>query len=177
MKHIIQAIGLIFCLLLIGVSLSAQGIYTEFGQNRIQYEKFKWKKYISPNFITYWYDGGEEISRFVIHSAEKDYEQLQSTMEYKIGPKIRIIVFTSITDFQQANIGDTELFYNVGSVVKTLGNKIYVYYDGDHHKLYKQIREGIAQVYVNQMLLGHNFQEIVQNAVCLLYTSPSPRDS
>jgi len=48
-----------------------------------------------------------------------------------------------------------------------LGNKMFVYFDGDHQKLRKSIRQGIAGIYLESMLYGANFQEKVQNAVLL----------
>src|SRR5690606_39087444 len=45
--------------------------------------------------------------------------------------------------------------------------KMFVYFNGDHLHLRRQIREGIASVFLNAMLFGSNLQEIVQNAVMM----------
>ena len=50
---------------------------------------------------------------------------------------------------------------------KIVGNKMFVYFNGDHNDLRRQVREGIASVYLNAMLFGSNLQEIVQNAVMM----------
>ena len=42
-----------------------------------------------------------------------------------------------------------------------------MHFDGNHNHLRRDIREGIAAVYLNAMLFGSNLQEIVQNAVLL----------
>ena len=39
----------------------AQGFYTDFGQNRVQYHDFDWSYYESPNFVTYFYQGGFDL--------------------------------------------------------------------------------------------------------------------
>ena len=81
--------------------------------------------------------------------------------------KIEIIVYTDLTDLKQSNIGSEEAFVNTGGQTKIVGNKIFVYFNGDHNHLRKQIREGVASVYLNAMLFGSNLQEIVQNAVMM----------
>ena len=81
--------------------------------------------------------------------------------------KIEIIVYTDLTDLKQSNIGSEEAFVNTGGQTKIVGNKIFVYFNGDHNHLRRQIREGVASVYLNAMLFGSNLQEIVQNAVMM----------
>ena len=80
---------------------------------------------------------------------------------------MRIIVYTDLTDLKQSNIGSEEAFVNTGGQTKIVGNKIFVYFNGDHNHLRRQIREGVASVYLNAMLFGSNLQEIVQNAVMM----------
>ena len=48
----------------------AQVNTVEFGKNRIQHKKFIWKFYESPNFNTYFNQGGLELGKFVAQAAE-----------------------------------------------------------------------------------------------------------
>ncbi len=149
--------------------LSAQGTQVEFGKNRVQYhEDFKeWLQYESVNFITYFYGEGRNIAQSVVQIAELDYNNVQSILEHRMNDKIEIIVYTDLTDLKQSNIGSDEAFVNTGGQTKIVGNKIFVYFNGDHNHLRAQIREGVASVYLNAMLFGSNLQEIVQNAVMM----------
>ncbi len=149
--------------------LSAQRLETEFGKNRVQYhDDFKeWMQYESPNFITYWYGEGRNIGQYVVQMAEMDYEYIQSILEHSMNDKIEIIVYTDITDVKQSNIGNEEAFVNTGGQTKIVENKIFVYFDGNHNNLRRDIREGIGAVFLDAMLFGSNLQEIVQNAVLL----------
>ena len=47
----------------------------EFGKNRIQHKKFIWKFYQSPNFNTYFNQGGLELAKYVVQVAEQDGRQ------------------------------------------------------------------------------------------------------
>jgi hypothetical protein len=161
----------LFLLLLstLSATLVAQGTQVQFGKNRVQYhEDFaEWSQYESDNFITYWYGEGRFIGQAVVQLAEYDFFDIQNTLEHRINDKIQIIVYTDITDLKQSNIGSEEAFSNTVGQTKIVGNKVFVYFNGDHNNLRRQIREGIASVYLNAMLFGSNLQEIVQNAVML----------
>lgn len=155
--------------LLIAFEISSQSINTEFGKNRVQYhDDFNnWWQYETTNFITYWYGKGKLIAQPTIQIAEMDHDVIQKVLEHRINDKIEIIVYTDISDLKQSNIGTEETFTNKTGETKIVGNKMFVYFDGDHHQLRKKIREGIATVYFNNMLFGSNIQEIIQNAVLL----------
>lgn len=157
----------IFTILCLPMFVIGQGSAVEFGKNRVQYHDFEWWQYESENFVTYWYDGGINIGQSVVQMAELDYDEIRSILEYRINDKIEILVYTDLTDLKQSNVGHEETFLNSGGTTKIVGNKIFVYFDGNHINLRKQIREGTAQVLLNNMMFGVNLQEIVQNAVLL----------
>ncbi|MEM9823451.1 MAG: hypothetical protein AAF985_20375, partial [Bacteroidota bacterium] len=123
--------------------------------------------YESENFITYWYGEGRRIGQSVVQMAELDHDYVQNILEHRMNNKIEIIVYKDLTDIKQSNIGSEEAFINTGGKTKIVGNKVYVYFDGNHKNLRRSVREGIATVYMNAMMFGSNLQEIVQNAVML----------
>ncbi len=170
----------------------AQQIKTDFGKNRVQFNQDfrEWLQYESPNFIAYWYGPARNVGQAAVQLAEYDNIEIQTLLEHKISYKIEIIVYTDLTDAKQGNIGEEEVFSINGSESQmamldaTLGkriqantevsqllsgrvngNKLFVYFDGNHQHLRRQIREGLAAIYLNSMLFGTNLQEMVQNAV------------
>lgn len=161
----------VFFLLCSITVVSAQNTQTQvkFGKNRVQYHNdFQdWSQYESDNFITYWYGESRNIGQAVVQIAEYDFEEIQAILEHRINEKIELIVYTDITDLKQSNIGIEETFVNTGGQTKIVGNKVFVYFNGDHDHLRKQVREGIASVYLDAMLFGSNLQEIVQNALMM----------
>ena len=141
----------------------------EFGKNRVQFHRSfdDWDEYESENFVAYWYGEGRFVGQATVQMAEMDFEEIQKTLEYRLNDKMEIIVFTDLTDLHQSNIGASETFETKTNTVKVVGEKIFVYFDGDHTHLRQQIREGIATVFINAMLFGSNLQEVVQNAISL----------
>lgn len=164
-----QFLQILFILLFASVWLGAQSINTEFGKNRVQHhDDFNnWNRYETENFITYWYGKARNVAEPVIQMAELNHDEIQNIMEHRTNDKLEIIVYTDISDLKQSNIGLEETFTSKTGKTKIVGNKMFVYFDGNHKNLQVQIREGIASVYLRAMLFGDNFQEIVQNAVLL----------
>lgn len=160
--------ALIFALLLSFMAWG-QNQTTKFGKNRVQYNRDfdEWSLYESDNFITYWYGLARNVGQVAAQIAEYDFHNIQNLLEHRLNEKIRIIVYADLTDLKQSNIGSEEAFENLSGQTKIVGNKIFVYFNGDHNHLRRQIRQGVASVYLHSMLFGSNFQEMVSNAVLL----------
>ncbi len=146
---------------------SAQTSQVEFGKNRIQYAPFFWKEYPSDNFVTYFHERGRELVQFSSLVAEEELLSIQNLLEHRMGEKIDLIVYNDLNYYKQSNIGSEETFTNTGGIVKTVKNKIFVYFDGNHAHLRRDIRQGIARVLLADMLVGDDIPEIVQNAVLM----------
>ena len=155
--------------LLLWAQLPGQNVATDFGKNRIQYhDDFDlWDMYETENFVTYWYGKGREIAHTVVQMAELDNPAIQKVLEHKMNDKIELILYVDLTDMKQSNLGIEDQFTGKGGITKVIENKVFLYFNGDHNELRKQLREGIAAVYINSMLHGNSLQEIVQNAVLL----------
>ncbi|MBK7751739.1 MAG: hypothetical protein IPI41_03770 [Flavobacteriales bacterium] len=133
-------------LLLLGVALGGQaqfynGAQQDFGKNRIQYEEFLWQYYRFDRLETYFYKGGRDLARFVALSGHKHLRELEKELDIAIDDRIQFVVYNSLSDFRQSNIGITgDEQYNIGGVTRIVGTKVFVYYEGDHMKLDQQVR-------------------------------------
>ncbi len=145
----------------------AQVSEVEFGKNRIQYhDDFdQWLLYESENFITYWYGKARNHGVSTMKFAEQDHDEILDLIEHRINDKIEIIVYSDVSDLKQSNIGNDEVFKTIAGQTKIEGSKLFVYFNGDHEHLRKQIRKGVAEVFLNSMFFGSNLQEVVQNSV------------
>lgn len=160
----------ILIILFLAINLAGQTTQqTSFGKNRVQYNRQleEWRLYESANFVTYWYGDARNVGQSALQIAEMDFSAIQQLLEQQLGEKVEMLVFTDLTDLKQSNIGEEDVFLLRTGETKVVGNKIFVYFDGDHNHLRSQIREGVAGVLINAMLFGSNLQEIVQNAVLL----------
>jgi hypothetical protein len=147
----------------------AQNLNVGFGKNRVQYHSQfdEWTYYETPHYITYWYGDARNVAISALQMAEVDYGGVQQILEHQMTYPIELLVFSDLSDLKQSNIGIDEILLLRAGETKVLGNKVFVYFDGDHRHLRRSIREGTAGVMIQSMLFGVNLQEIVQNAVLL----------
>jgi hypothetical protein len=163
----------VFLLLLVGLApnllfAQAQGIQTDFGKNRVQYKDFQWFYYRSPHFDTYYYKDGKELAAMVGKIAEQNLRQIEDLLDYKLEGRIKILSYNKFTDLKQTNLGlITDQQQNTGGLTQIVGNKLFVYFDGNTIELQKQIRKGIAQILISDILYGGNIQEKVSNSTLL----------
>lgn len=164
----VRSVLLVFAFAVFCTGLQGQVIEERFGKNRVQYhDDFdNWFRYESDNFLTFWYGKSRNVAHAAIEFAELDFKEIHGVLEHRINDRIELIVYTDPTDMKQTNIGLGEFFMpEEGSTFRVFENKIFVCFTGDHNELRRQVREGIAEVYINALLFGSNLQEIVQNAV------------
>ncbi|HAO46790.1 MAG TPA: hypothetical protein DCQ97_07690 [Chitinophagaceae bacterium] len=147
--------------------VNAQVNSVEFGKNRVQYKKFKWKYYQTRNFNVYYYQNGEELAKFIAQSAEKELPQIEAAAEYSLQRRANIVLYNEYADMLQSNIGLEIDWQNTGGGTKLVNNKMVVYFEADHQKLRLQIRKGIAQVITENRLFGDDIGEVAGNQALL----------
>ena len=148
-------------------AVTAQTTQVQFGQNRVQYHPFDWQYYNSDNFTIYFYPGGQEIGKFIWTTAEMKVKELEDDLEFRFNDKIDILVYNDITDMAQTNIGLGQEEFNLGGTAVLKNNKLFLYYDGNHQHLERDLMKGMAEVMLRQMMTGSNFKQKIQNSVFL----------
>ncbi len=139
----------------------------EFGKNRLQYKKVKWKYYQTRNFNTYYHEGGLSLSKFIAQVAEEELGNIEEFIEYGLQRRANIVIYNSFTDYKQSNIGLGIDWQNTGGVTKLVNNKIVLFYNGNLNELRVKLRQGIAQVLVENMLFGDDLGEFASNQALL----------
>lgn len=147
--------------------LQAQVNTVEFGKNRLQFKKFKWQYYQTPNFNTYFNEGGQDLGKYVCQLAEKELAGIEQFVEYGLQRRANIVIYNSYNDMEQSNIGLNLDWQTTGGITKLVNNKMVVYFNGDHNNLRIQIRQGIARILVENILFGDDLGEFATNQALL----------
>ncbi|RYY60652.1 MAG: hypothetical protein EOO05_09150 [Chitinophagaceae bacterium] len=159
---------LIACLLLLAATgTEAQVNTVEFGKNRVQFQKFKWKYYQTENFNTYFSQDGLGLGKYVAQIAETELPSIEEFVEYGMQRRTNIVVYNNFEEMQQSNIGLGIDWQNTGGVTKLVNNKMLVYFDGNHDNLRRQIRQGLSRVLVENVLFGDDLGEFAANQALL----------
>ncbi|MBP6334015.1 MAG: hypothetical protein KA444_00985 [Bacteroidia bacterium] len=145
------------------------GYEMQFGKNRVQYDQRFWSFMKFKNFDTYYYLGGLELAAFTGRTADKHLEEIEKLFDYKLDGRIQFVIYNKLGDAKQSNIGlqTDEQNNNTGGTTRIVGNKVFLYFTGSHEKLMQQIRAGIAQVLLDQIMYGGDVRERIQNSALL----------
>lgn len=146
-----------------------QGSQQEFGKNRVQYQDFYWQQYRFRNMEVFFYKEGRDLARYTAQAAQRHLKELEAAFDFTVDERLQFIVYNSLTDFRQSNIGLEGMTgqNNIGGLTRIVGTKIFVYFEGDHALLDQQIRSGIAHVIIDQMMFGGNWREMLRSATFL----------
>ncbi|PCI96385.1 MAG: hypothetical protein COB15_10480 [Flavobacteriales bacterium] len=154
-------------LFLFSNNLNAQfynGTHVGFGKNRVQYDYFEWKYYRYKKYETYFYTGGKELAIYTAKVARTHIKDQQDFFEYDLQDKIQFIIYNKQSHFKQSNVGLSLENGDLGGITNIMGSKVYIYFNGDHDDFNRQIKEGIAQVLVNQQIFGSNWRQVLKNS-------------
>ncbi|MCW3121578.1 MAG: hypothetical protein JWQ38_1070 [Flavipsychrobacter sp.] len=160
------------CMLLTMGAANGQSYVEVFGQNRIQNRKFQWKYFDTKHFRVYHYDkAGRDLGRYVSEEAENDISVVEKKLGGQFPPRFNIILYNTYEEYRQTNVGlRDESALNGNSragTINLVGDKLVVYFNGQHTDLSRQIRNGMARVVMQRMIFGDNFKKMVKNALLL----------
>ncbi len=152
-------------------STMAQSNIEVFGQNRLQHRKFDWRYFDTKHFRIYHYDAaGRTLARYVAEQVENDIKVIEKRMGGQFPRKFKIILYNSYDEYRQTNIGrrfESQLQDVPTGTLDLVGDKLVVYFTGEHADLHRQTREGMSRVIIERALFGDNIREIVRNYIAL----------
>jgi Tol biopolymer transport system component len=162
-------------LLLFSVTAFSQfynGSQLTFGKSRVQYTDFIWLNLRFEKFDTYFYQNGKELALYTAEYADKHMKEIELDLQSNLEEKMQFIIFNTLSDLKQSNIGlfgDWD-YYNTGGVTRIVGGKVLLFFDGNYEHFDRQIRAGIAQVILNNMIYGTGIGAQIKNNA--LFTVP-----
>lgn len=145
----------------------AQHYTTPFGQNRIQYKNFDWYYYSTNNFDVYYYPGGEEYALEAINFLEKEFVTLTDKLGYAPYNKTKILIYSSIHDLQQTNIGIDGAVYTIGGRTDFVKLQVEVAYPGKSYEFKQDLFYKLTSTLIQDMMYGGSLAEIFQNSYLL----------
>ncbi|HSI90124.1 MAG TPA: hypothetical protein VK927_03360, partial [Adhaeribacter sp.] len=161
-----------FCFLLLGFFLASPTVFgqassEEFGRNRMQYKDFNWQYYSTPNFEVYFYAGGKDQALRTAEFAEKELKRITSLIGYYPYSKITLLLYNSVTDLRQSNVGLNDDRFMTGSDALFLKNKIEVAYEESQVAYKKNLTYRLSQQLLNDMMYGGSLKEVLQSSYLL----------
>ncbi|MDP1623038.1 MAG: hypothetical protein Q8M08_11950 [Bacteroidales bacterium] len=157
--------GLILFFPVFGQAQFYNGSQLIFGKSRVQYNDFLWLHFRFEKFDTYYYLNGRELAQYTAEYADKHIKEIELDLQSNLEEKVQFIIFNNLSDLKQSNIGlfgDWD-YYNTGGVTRIIGGRVLLYFDGNYEHFDQQIRAGIAQVILNNMIYGTGIGAQIKN--------------
>ena len=107
------------------------GAQSYFGQNQVQYDRFKWHVKSTDHFLIYYYPEEAQATTDAARMAERAYARLSRILDHQFREKKPIMLFESRNDFGQNNVtGD--LGEGTGGVTEALRHRMLLNFTGDY---------------------------------------------
>ena len=159
---------LLIILILINNSSVISQYYTgsniPFGQNRVQYNTFFWQSFDFQRSKIYFSKGGREHAKYAAKIAYEFQNETEKFLDFSNEEKIHLLVYNSQGKYRQSNIGlNNNLSSNIGGTSNIDGQKIFLYFNGNHENFKSQIKQGVAEILVNKILYGTDWKQTIKN--------------
>lgn len=155
---------------LLGLALPAfsqfyNGSQLTFGKNRVQHREFLWQYMKFDQYSIYFYEGGRNLADYTARVTPQIIEEMEDKLDFVIQQDIIIVVYKTQSEFRQSNVGlQVDEDQNIGGRTMLQSNKLFLYYEGDYDKFLTNLRRGIAEIAVTQLMLGSNWRESLRNS-------------
>ncbi|MCX8079789.1 MAG: hypothetical protein N3F09_00970 [Bacteroidia bacterium] len=143
------------------------GSQMEFGKNRVQRQPFNWTYFDFEKYRVYSYAGGGGIAKYISIAADREIRNLSQRLDFHPDDKINILVFNNQEDLKQSNIGLSlgEAGGNIGGTSRSLGDKVFVFFNGNLAELEVQLRYNLAELYIKNILNEGSLREMLRSSL------------
>ena len=144
-----------FRLLAALAQLWCAGAVFGFGKNKVEYEHFSWRYYLTPHFQVFFPQDQGVLPAIAAQWIENDYEALRH--DFSFGPKGRlpVILYGSPNSFAQTNIVSDILPEGVGGFTTQMKNRIVVPFDGSYDELRHVLHHELVHGFQYGILFEH----------------------
>ena len=143
------------------------GSNTQYGKNRVQYYGFFWQYYPIEDFHVYHYPNSAPLAGRVVELLPTVRTEIELLFGRKIAGPIDVLVYASLIDFRQSNVGmvaTAEGNGNIGGTARLVGNKLFLFGNGTSQQLLADVRSGLTRVLIQQTLQGEGVQDAMRAA-------------
>ncbi len=103
-----------------------------FGQNKVQYSRFHFKVLETEHFDLYYYQVEHSAALDVARMAERSYTELSTVLRHEFRERKPIILYASLSDFQQTNTQPDEVAEGVGGFTDFIKHRIVIPLTGSY---------------------------------------------
>jgi Tol biopolymer transport system component len=142
-------------------------LFSQFGENKVQYKDFTWYYIQTDHFDIYFSQKGSSLAEFTSKAAEDALSRIQQSFNYKINNRIVIIIYNSTNDFQETNVTDQYLSEGIEGFTEMFKNRMVVQFMGSYKMFRHLIHHELTHAVMNDMFYGGSVQNIISNNISI----------
>jgi Tol biopolymer transport system component len=126
-----MTLRLVFIVLILAVCGSASTAEAQyFGQNKVQYEQFKFKVKATDHFDIYYYPEEQQAVDLAARMAERWYARLSRVLRHELSSRQPIILYAAHPHFQQTNALPGDIDEGTGGVTEMFKRRVILPFAG-----------------------------------------------
>jgi len=153
-------------ILAIVFTAKGQGIYTDFGQNRVQNNTTNYSLK-QDNIEIIYSEDGIELAQLVLGYINNYLPEFENKLNYNLSNGIKVVVFNNFIAYQNSNITLTNPQHYAGGYSTLSDNTSAVYFTGNRIDLQLQTRKAVAEVMINEFIFGGDLRDRIQTSALL----------
>ena len=132
-----------------------------FGQNKIQYQDFKFSVLKTDHFAIYYYEGEEKLAAFAQTVLEENYLRLKEDLSTDISFEIPVIIYNSPNEFSQTNVTLELIEESVGGFTEIFKNRVVVPFSGSYEDFRHVLVHELTHVFEFAIFFGARMSSIL----------------
>src|SRR5262245_59317455 len=124
LRNVVILLAVIIC----GSASTAHAQY--FGQNKVQYEQFKFKVKATEHFDIYYYPEEQQAVELAARMAERWYARLSRVLRHDLSSRQPIILYAAHPHFQQTNAIEGDIGEGTGGVTEMFKRRVVLPFAG-----------------------------------------------
>lgn len=158
-----------FIFFVFALEVNAQHFFhlDKFGKNRVQYEIFDWSFIETEHFELYYYGYGITIAKIAGEIAEREYQNITETVGYAPYYKTKILVYNSIQDLRQSNIGINQQGYAITGQTSFIRAEVEVAFSGSKYLFEEDVKRCISDALIFEMMYGGSLKDMIKSSYLL----------
>jgi len=152
---------------LLGLIFSAQMLFGQFGQNKVQFKDMTWYYIQTTHFDIYFNQEGSKVAEFASRASEDALTSIEKHVNYRIQNRITLILYNSQNDFQETNVTDEYLSEGIGGFTELFKNRVVLPFTGNYKMFRHVIHHELVHAVLNDMFYGGSIQNIISNNISI----------
>lgn len=101
----------------------------------------------------------KQLAEEALNIVAEELPKIEYYLAYKMGNRLQIMLFESLNDYRQSSSGYINPEWITGGVNTVPNDLVNVYFNGDREYLRFQIKQGICDALIREMIYGGSLQE------------------